>query len=303
MSGSFVERQLAFEFTLGEGQFGTSGANTVTLTGYRANVRISKAGRIGLAQAEARIYGVDIAVMNRLNTLGNQFYTQSYRFNEIAIAAGDSVRGLATVFQGIIWNCWIDFDDAPNVALVLNASVDQFVALKPIPASSYGAPADVATIMSNLAQQMGMPFENNGVSVILSYPYFSGTARQQVAKAAEAANINWSIDGSAGPLAIWPKTGYRGPSAPKYATFSPTSGMIGYPTYIPAGITFRAVFTPGQDPAIGELIQVQSSQQPASGLWVPAKIDYTLDSVTPGGMWEMSLICTATEGQAQQVIQ
>ncbi|WP_288038692.1 baseplate hub protein [Acidiphilium sp.] len=302
MSGSFVQRELAFEFKLGKGQFGESGYDAVTLNGYRASVQISKSGRYGLAQAQARIYGVSDSIMNRLNTLGNQFYTQSHRFNEIAIAAGDSVRGLATVFVGQIWNAWIDFDSAPDVALVVTASVDLLAGLKPIPPTSYGAPADVATIMESLATQMGMPFENNGVSVILSYPYLAGTARQQVEKAAEAANINWSIDSSRGPLAIWPKTGYRGPSAPKYATFSPTSGMIGYPTYTSYGISFRAVFTPGQDPAIGELIQVESSQVPACGTWVPAKIDYTLESQTPGGLWEMLMLCARTVQNAEQAM-
>jgi hypothetical protein len=41
---SFVQRLLSFTFQLGQGQFGNSGFDVVTISGLRASCRIVKAG-------------------------------------------------------------------------------------------------------------------------------------------------------------------------------------------------------------------------------------------------------------------
>lgn len=297
MVGSFIMRRLEFEFRLANnGSFKQPDDNVVLLTGYRASVYIVKVGGIGDYLAQMRIYGVDFSLMNRLNTLGNRFYTQNVEPNQVSIAAGDDMRGMSSIFTGTIYNCWIDFDAAPEVNLVVECSVGLWARMLPIPASSYGQPVDVAIVMQNLAQRLGCAFVNNGVSVMLSCPYFAGTVLQQIEKTARAAGINWAIIGSlTGPLVIWPKGGHAGPPQTKYPVFSPDSGMIGYPTYTQMGISVRSVFTPGQTPEIGEIINVSSSLAPATGQWTPVVIEYNLETIRPNGRWEIGMNCCHPE--------
>ncbi|OYV45403.1 MAG: hypothetical protein B7X10_05785, partial [Burkholderiales bacterium 21-58-4] len=161
-------------------------------------------------------------------------------------------------------------------------------AMKPATPTSFSGSVNVSTIMSNIAAQMGVPFENNGVSVILSNPYLPGTAHQQAAAAARTAHINWTIDSEIGPLAIWNKGQSRGGVIP---LFTPQTGMIGYPSYTQFGITVRAIYTPGNDPAMGKKVKVESSLQPATGTWVVYAASYDLTSQMPGGDWSMTLAC------------
>lgn len=291
MSGSFVQRAITVKLELGTGDYGESGFDVVTFTDYRMSAKILKVGSGGYNAAEIRIYGAPVDIMNRVNSHGVPYPLTAVKRNYVSVSAGDEVSGLAEVFRGTIQMAWADFDETPSSALVITAFAGLFENMKPVPPISFSGSANVATIMSTLADVMNLQFENNGVSVILSNPYLPGTARQQVAEAARAADINWTIDKRT--LAIWPKDGKRGGSVPLY---SPDHGMIGYPTYTSPGLDFRAIFTPGRDPEVGGLVEVQSSLNPASGKWLAFRVLYSLDARMPGGKWEMQVSCFLLPG-------
>jgi hypothetical protein len=272
----FVQRLLSFIFQLGEGQFGNSGFDTVTIDGLRASCRIIKAGGPSMSTAECDIYGMTRDQMNKLSTLGMVATLQ--RRNVITINAGDAEAGLSTVFRGTITNAWADFTGAPDVLFHVSAHVGGIEALVPIAPSSFKGGADVATIMSGLATQMGLSFENNGVQVQLSNPYFPGTARTQAQACAEHAGIEWIIDD--GTLAIWPSGFSRGGVAP---LLSPQTGMVGYPAYTSMGIIVRSVYNPSI--GFGHKIEVASDLTDACGVWVVNRLDYELDSMVPHGKW------------------
>lgn len=285
MSGSFVERRITVQLQLGLGDFGESGYDTVTLSDYRVSVEILKVMGAGMDHATVRVYGVPLGVVNAINTHGSPLYT-GIRKNVLTIQAGDTRGGMAEIFRGTVQLAWADFDQAPDMALVVAAQAGLFENAKPIPPTSFKGPTDVAVIMETLATQMDWNFENNGVSVILSNPYLPGSGWMQIGEAAYAAGINWTYDGNT--LAIWPRDGKRGGSVPLY---SPDNGMIGYPTYTAPGVDFRAIFTPGREPNLGGEVEIQSSLNPASGKWLPYRIVYLLDSRTPGGRWEIETSC------------
>lgn len=286
MSGSFIQRDLSFEIALGKGTFGETGSSTITLENYRATVSIVKQGAGGFGQAEIRIFGLDLSVMNQVSTLGSSYLSATQRRNEITIKAGDAVNGMAQVFSGTIFFAQINFGAAPDVAFEIFAQVGLFFAMKPAHPTSFSGSVNAATLMNNIAGQMGLPLENNGVNVVLNNPYLSGTAFQQAAQVARAAHINWTIDATNGALAIWNKGQSRKGTIP---LFTPETGMIGYPTYTQFGVTVRAIYAPGQDPFIGGQIQVESSLQPATGKWVPYSIAYELSAQMPNGDWSMTI--------------
>jgi hypothetical protein len=162
----------------------------------------------------------------------------------------------------------------------------QIAAVKPVGASSYRGPTDAALVMSDLAKTIGLAFENNGVSVILSNPYFSGTAWEQVKECGQAAGINYSID--KGALAIWPKSSIRKLSGP--VKISPETGMVGYPTFSSIGINVVSIFNP--DVTVGCAIEISSEIVPARGLWSVYAVSHHLESETPNGQWFTTISCS-----------
>lgn len=273
---AFVERLMNATFTLGEGAFGNDGANTVKLTGNRMSAKIVKAGGPSMSTMQLAVYGMTLSVMNKLSTLGLR--PQLIRRNTVLLEAGDGESGMATVFIGTITAAWVDLQNAPDVCFRVEAAAGLIEAVSDAPPSSYSGPTDAAVIMSSLATRMGLAFENSGVRVILSKPYYSGSPRMQAQACANDAGINWLIDN--GRLAIWQKGLPRGGLVP---LVSPGTGMVGYPAYTSMGISVQTEFNASI--TYGGAIEVQSSQTPACGRWVVYGLAYDLATLMPGGDW------------------
>lgn len=138
--------------------------------------------------------------------------------------------------------------------------------------------------MQNLAIQGGYIFENNGVSVILSTPYFHGSARDQMMACATAGNFNWIIDDNT--LAIWPKGKSRGGTVP---VISSATGMVGYPTFQSPGISVRTIFN--NQLRYGASVKVESILPFANGTFTMFQLSHELQSETPNGTWFTEIYC------------
>jgi hypothetical protein len=274
---AFTKKQIDLTISLGTGQFGESGANTVTVSGLRIKAEIQQFGGDAMPQVQLLVYGLPPEMINQLTTIGPINSAVMYQ-NSVLIAAGDEGSALTTIYNGTIWQAWGDFNQLPNTALNIAAVGGLAASLKPIGASSYPGSADVGTIMQTLATTAGFGFVNNGVSVQLSNPYFPGTALSQIRECAQAANINFTID--TGVLQIWPKGAARNATIP---VISPATGMVGYPTFSSNGLMLTTAFNPSV--VIGGVIEVQSSLTPARGKWIATQIAHSLESETPDGQW------------------
>jgi hypothetical protein len=75
---------------------------------------------------------------------------------------------------------------------------------------------------------------------------------------------------------------------------SPTTGMVGYPTYIDQGLKVRTLFNPaikfqGQVTISGSIVTGQGPTGPgssggkgnANGTWLVTQLDHALDSIVP----------------------
>lgn len=267
--------------------FGPNRSNTLTLAGYRASCEIDYAGGTALASMQASIYGMNLSDMNALASVGNLVYTNNN--NQISILAGDSNSGMSLVFQGTMQDAVINASASPNVSFEITAFGGYDLMMNPVPPSSFSGAANVAQIMTDLASQGRMGFENNGVASVLSNPYFPGTLMQQIRSCARAANISYFIDPKKGPngtLAIWPKNGFRGgPATP----VSAQTGMIGYPRYTAQGIDVDMLFNPTL--LFGSQINVTSMLAPACGLWNVYSLNHSIESITRNGDWITSVSC------------
>jgi hypothetical protein len=278
---SYVERQISVTITLGEGTFGQTGKNTVTLENLRVAATISNTGYPAQGTADIRIYGVTESIMNQLITL-QVLQTMVRANNTVLVKAGDKTNGMSVVFFGYTTSTWKNLDGAPETFLNITAYSSALGAVVPSPPSSFPGTADVGQIMSGLAKLLGTSFENDGVNVKVSNAYLCGSALQQAEALARMANINMTQDLHSNPptLAIWPRNATRGGIVP---LISPTSGLVLYPTYQDLRIRFRCLFNPNI--ALGGQIKMDTT---SGGPQPPPSQSATLQQLRdagPNGYW------------------
>jgi len=280
---TFVRRQIDVAITLGRGKFGDTAGDTVILSGLRIACHMQSYGRDSMGQIQLRILGLPLQLMNQLTTIG-PIATQVRGKNRMVVAAGDAGAALSTIFDGTIDTAWTELSAAPDGIFNVVGYAGLVAALKPVPVASFPGAADVATIMAGFAADMGLTFENNGVDVQLSNPYFPGTKLDQVRLCAKAARINYSID--CGVLAIWGRSGARKTVVPLVA---PETGLVGYPTYTGSGLMLNTIFTPTAKQ--GGKVEVRSDLTPACGIWNIFNVAHDLESEMPGGQWFTRIEC------------
>jgi hypothetical protein len=279
-----VRRVMAVTFDLGQGAFGETGANRVKIggmpapnqPGLRASANIVEAGGPSMGSLDLTVWGLNMSIMNQLTTLGLR--AQMIRRNLVTLEAGDTEGGVAAVYQGTIKDAWIDFESMPSVAFRVLCFSGLYEAVKPIPPTTINGVADVATVLAGLATQAKAGFQNNGVTGSLYNPYFPGTIREQIARCAEHAHINWDL--SNGYLTIWPKDGQRSQFVP---IVRPDTGMVGYPGFQPMGVRATILFNASIRP--GQRIRMESDLHGATGDWVVSKMTHALETEMPNGQW------------------
>jgi hypothetical protein len=287
------------------GTFAESGTDTVNIKGLRTSVRIANSGAPAGSHATLRIYGMKPSLMNQLTTLGLVFNLVPK--NTLTISAGSDPAAMSTVFSGTVYAAYGDYSALPDVPFQFDCLAGVADAVAPAPVSSFTGATSAVNVMQGLARQMGLGFENNGVDVQLSSPYFSGSLMTQAQKCAEHAGIEWGIF-NGNTLAIWKRGGNR--NTPDVPVISPSHGMIGYPAFTQGGIIVSTVFDPKI--SFGSLVKVQSSllediaaaqQKPATlggqqvaanaGIfpttWAVNKLDLALDAQVPRGEWRSTV--------------
>lgn len=273
------KKQLRFVITLGTGKFGSSEHDQIILQGFRATADIDKAGGMMMGTLRAKIYGVKQADMNSVTTL--QWKPGTLIPNTVEVYAIDgAVETL--VFAGNIVNAWADYQSMPDVYLHIQAQSAFFNALKAVPPRSFKGGVDVASVMAQIARDLGYVFENNGVTTQLTDIYLPNTGMEQAKDLARAAGCDLYLDDKI--LAITP------PNVPRKVLIpliSPASGLVGYPTFDGVGVNFQILFNPAV--TFGGSIKLETDVQQAAGEWVVTSVGHRLESEKPGGAWFSSI--------------
>jgi len=277
---TFKKREITVTFGLGLGPYGTDNEERIELRGHRVSCDIVNVRGPGMGQAEMLIYGLSPDLYRHLASLGRA--SKDVRRTRLIIDAGDAGETSSRVFEGQVSLSQLEMNRMPEVCLRVMAHSGLFEAVTVAPPTSYRTDASAATILYNLAQKMGIAFENNGVTAMLSRPYLKGSLRDQVQACAEMAGIEWTIEDAV--LAIWPKGGSRGGLVP---LVSPRTGMVGYPTFFTdakaSGIDVRTQFTTSI--RNGGDVKVESELEMATGYWTTWLVAYELDAEVPDGHW------------------
>jgi hypothetical protein len=289
---AFVTRKISVTFALGLGSFGADGSDTVTIEGLRTSVSITQAGGVSMAQLDLRIWGMPLDTMQKLTVL-NKIAYQEERNNYVSITAGDDQSGMSLVFNGMIKEAWADASGAPEICFVVSAFAGMGASIRPVPPTSFKGPVSADVFFSSIAKLVTdgtslTPYalENSGVTGTLDNPYWAGTARQQLDKAADALNCNVTIDTVKQVIAIWPAGSARGQNI---LDVSPATGLVGYPQWTQNGLVFTTLYSPsivfGQQVKVSSPISDGVPVFGGAGTWAVASISHNLDAELPGGQW------------------
>ena len=282
---AFTQKLLNVSFSLSQGAF-SGGGNSAQVTGLRISANIEMNGAPSTGTMQLAIYGLPLSLMNQLSTVGTQKTQQGK--NEVQVYAGDA-NGMSLVYSGLIFDAFVDAQNMPDVCFRLTGSPGGgYHAAKPVPPTSKSGPQDASQMISTLAGQMGLKFENNGVSVKLKNPYYPGSAWNQALAIAQDANVHLFVE--RGTLAITP----IGKTRPGNVYISRETGMVGYPAFRQASVIVKALFNPAV--SVGATMTIKSDLTPANGDWMIIQIIYELDAFMPHGRWFMTLVGTPTGG-------
>lgn len=276
---AFAEKQITVQFSLANGQF-QGGGNSADIAGLRVACQIEATAGASQSTMEMAIYGMDLSLMNQLTVIGPQL-NQRYK-NGVEVFATDE-NGTALVFSGVVFTAYLDGQSMPETCLRVIASPGAFESVNPLKPISIQGSADAAGLMSQLAGLMGLSFQNNGVSVKLSNPYYAGSTWEAALEIAEHGNFDVAIDRKT--MVISP----RGtPEGGNPITLSAANGsLVGYPSFVESKVIVKALFNSAVK--LLSQIRIDSALAAASGEWQVTRISYDLESVTPRGNWFMNI--------------
>lgn len=275
MSESFTKKKLVAVLSLvGKSTFG-EGANTKIVEGLRMQADIRKEGFPAKGTLDLNIYGMPENDMNALTTLA--FQPMRVYYNQIRLLAGDDT-GMSVAFQGEIVEAHAAYGSAPNAPFKINAVEGFYTAIATSQTKSFKGGTQVASIMEQLAAEMGYSFENHGVTGVISNPYLVGSAYTQAATLANAANIEFGIDN--GVMFISPRNKARAGSIP---LISPETGLKDYPTFDKNGLRLQCLYNPNI--RLMGSIAVKSAVKVANGTWAVHGLGHSLSCEDPSGSW------------------
>lgn len=291
---SFGVKQLRASLILPQGSFPGTNSNTLVIDSLRMSAKLECAGGNFTNFCAIQIWGMRQVDMNAVTVL----FGQGGEPQNVAAQAvlrlevgGTTPNSWLQIFSGQFQEASPDYRSIPDVCLTAAAATGYGAQILPVKPLSVRGPASVVALASQIAQQLGFPFENNGVTGVLSNPYFCGTLMEQWRQLMESAKTDFYFDASGNSnhqatLVICPRgKGRQGRTA---VAVNAQSGMVGYPTLNRFGCTVKVVFNPAI--ALGLPVQISGSQVPGcDGLWFPRTMRHDIDTIKPSGQWFTTL--------------
>lgn len=266
------------EYLVGPQENPDTKIDKITISGMRASVDIYATGIYDASNSSslsARIYGLSPDAMARCSSLNNE--VAMMKKNSIVIYAVDGdVKSL--IFAGNIYLAWADYSMLPQTFLRIEAQSLYFARLAAQTPSSFKGEVNAATVIETIAYKMGYAFENNGVTTKLRDVAVTGSYKEQADAIAQMAGINMSAEN--GVVAIWPKDGSRSQYTLKIGR---DTGMVGYPTFLNAGISTNIIYHPNA--TVGGEIEMITDVYGVYGVYYITSLRHMLDSNTPNGRW------------------
>ena len=253
MAVSYTKKALQIDIELNNGL-------TKSFTGLACKVSVQKLGLPDKNKASISIMGLSYDDMAAATTIAQQPFM--FARNHIAIWAGEQGQSLTRIFSGNISNAWADFNTAPDPTMKIEAMTGGFASLMSQAPMATSGETKAADVVQQMAATSGFSFKNQGVDSALSNTVLSGSPIEKAKAAADQVGDDLIIDDE--EMILLPK-GETRQTAGGTILVSPTTGMIGYPTFGNMTLSFKCFFNPSIQR--GGLVQVESIVPKASGEW------------------------------------
>lgn len=288
--GSFISRQLRVTLTLnGEGAvFPGTNSNQLVLTNLRVAARFQSVYRLSTT-CTLSIFGMKQSDMDAMTVV---FANPPIVTNASVVVEVLAGNNWLRIFSGQIYEAQPTYRTVPDVAMQISAFTGYLQKITLVPGTSYDGDVDIMTIVRDLAGRMGLAVAGEATGSLHS-PSLEGSLYDQLVSACTAANVDFYFLGDTLLVTPFGKPRDQQPSI----VLSPSTGLIGYPSYEAAGLSVQCLF----DPAIlcGTPIEIRDSIVPkANGRWYPVQCDHQLDCNVPDGQWQSSLFCTRILSEA-----
>ena len=273
---TFKERSLEVIFEMNSATFANE-ADVIKIKDMRVSARIvTSAGSYN--EAQIVIYGLSQDVMNRLLTLRDIQKANIYGDNIVTLRYLDGTN--VTLFSGAITTAYADYNAAPNVPFVVQASSTYLAQMQVVNGLHFEGVVKVSTIMEKLARLAGKNFINNGVDNTLTGHSLQGSLQEMIDDISQAAGID--VYNYINVIVICPKGHGRKDLEP--IKLSKETGMVGWPTAIDWGCHVTAIYSPDYVP--GRKINVVCPEIPfVNGEMTTFQIIHEIDAHVPGGKW------------------
>lgn len=271
---TFIRRQIQVDFDIGEDQF-SNGTNTLSLTGLRMMCSIQNINGFSLGTMNLRIYGMQVADMNKLTNLGKLF--MAAKNYQVTVSAGDDNVGLTKIYTGTVYAGQIIYDQ-PNVSLEIQSMAGFYQKMTSADSFSRPGSVDISQAIRSMLPPGFSLSVGPGVTATISSPYYSGSSIQQIKQICADIGINCEIRNNT--VFIW---NIGGSIDDEVVSITPSNGLIAYPSYDSTKLILQTEFNPNI--VNGKRCFVESDQQGATGEWIALVVSHNISSEYPGGPW------------------
>lgn len=251
---------------------------------YRAEVRITECQGAYKDNCNISIYGVSLDKLSNLTFITWDSINGVDKRNTVKVI----VDGI-TVYAGDIYRVYADFGEAPDVCLRITGVIGKYISARSTVDKSILAEENrtIGSVFQTLCNEVGIPLEIGEETSKKVCPdiILDGNLYNQILKLAKKLGLNFHLTSSS--LRVWDEEKEDFPPN-RIEIIDYTNGLIGYPTFIDLGASFRGLFNPSLKP--GNIIKLFSIVPGITHFyWIAAKT--SIISSMPNGKWESFYEC------------
>ena len=264
-------RQLQVEITLNSGVFNEDFQNTKIINHLTVDAVVQKTLNNNFTcNANITIFGMSNTDIAILTTTGYQ--PLIYEANKIKLYAQYEGEAKALCFSGFIVKSYADYNN-PSRPMYFNCQASYQDAIKFVANINTTGTQNIADIFSNIANNLGYGFTNNGVNGSINNCILFGSYVDQLKQLAKKTQTNCIID--LDNIKIAP----QGQSLNNLIlNINNESGLLGYPVPNNFGVQFKIRYTPQLQ--IGQYVQLQTVVYipKSTGQWFVYDIESNLNN-------------------------
>ena len=262
----------------------------IVLKGYKMSCDIHFAGFVTQGQCILHIYNAKKDVIDLLTAIGP--INSQNRFHKISISVGSvdasgNISNLVLAYQGQINEAWGIYLHAPTPVLTITSVCSWDAAVKPVEPTQTNVTGDLATVLKDIANNIGLDFKNINVNKTCYEIYETKDSLTKIRNLAISYGIQFSIENNT--LIIFNNLGDRTEDGQE-PVISKDTGLTEYPVFNSNGLYVQTMYN--NKLYMGGKVKIESTIGHCSGIWLVANVVHNLECFNnDNGAWYSTLLC------------